>query len=349
MASVLSSLGITAAVPDPADFLKQKEVSGQVDQARADVESTLGTVSFAMDAAKTLGVPSSALSSLEALQSRAKKLADSTSMTPAQMEAERVKIEQDLAKAQLVQEELTRAARLKVTQEVAVAIAAERKAVEADSTLPKDIATSLKALDEKAQAALKATQEAVAAKKDPEATVETGEALQSALQGLQSQRQAIENKESSGGLRAAREALKWGAFAVMMICIFVAALLGGSVLSNAYAEEVFWGIRLYYFIYGFFFFPLSLLYGAIKPPVWHSTLIPWTLREAPDATTFSERWFSYHIFSMEELQQQIGQPNAPLMRADILERGRSMLRWFSVGGLLAAGAGTAFYGRALLS
>ena len=179
--------------------------------------------------------------------------------------------------------------------------------------------------------------------------METGEALQSALQGLQSQRQAIENKESSGGVRAARQALKWAAFAVIMICIFVAALLGGSVLSNAYVEEVFWGIRLYYFIYGFLFFPLSLLYGAIRPPVWQSTLIPWSLRQAPDATTFSERWFSYHIFSLEELQQQVGQPPAPLMRADILERGRSMLRWFSVGGLLAAGAGAAVYARGLLS
>ena len=349
MASLLSSLGITAGLPDPADFLKQKEVSGQVDQARADVNSTLGTVSFALDAAKTLGVPASALSSLEGLQGKAKALADSTTMTPAQMEAERVKIEQELAKAQAQQQELTRAARLKATQEVAVLIAAERKAVEGDTTLPADLAAALKELDEKAQVALKATQEAVAAKKDPAATVETGEALQSALQGLQAQRQAIENKENSGGVRGAREALKWGAFAAMMICIFVAALLGGSVLSNAFTEEAFWGIRLYYFIYGFLFFPLSLLYGAIKPPVWQATLMPWTLRAAPDAATFSERWFSYHIFSAEELQQQVGQPPATLLRADMLERGRSMLRWFSVGGLITAAAGGAFYGGVLLS
>jgi hypothetical protein len=349
MASVLSSLGITAALPDPTDFLKQKEVSGQIGQARADVESTLGTVSFALDAAKTLGVPASALSNLEALQGKAKALADTTNMTPAQIEAERVKIEQELAKAQAQQEELTRAARLKKVQEVAAAIAAERKAVEGDTTLPADLAASLKALDEKAQAALKATQEAVAAKKDPAATVETGETLEGSLQGLQSQRQTIENKESSGGVRGAREALKWGAFAVMMICMFAAALLGGSVLSNAFVDESFLGIRLYYFVYGFLFFPLSLLYGAIRPPVWQATLIPWTLRVAPDATTVSERWFSYHIFSAEESQQIVGQPPATLLRADLLESGRSMLRYFSIGGLLTAALGGALYGGVLLS
>jgi hypothetical protein len=45
-------------------------------------------------------------------------------------------------------------------------------------------------------------------------------------------------------------------------------------MSNAYASDFFWGIKLYYFIYGAAFFPLSLIYGAIKYPYWVSGLIP---------------------------------------------------------------------------
>lgn len=291
-------------------------------------------MSFALDAAKTLGVPASALSSLEGLQTKAKELSEATNLTPAQMEAKRAEIEQGLAKAKAEQEALTRAAELARMEEVAAATAAERKKVAADSTLPGSLADSLKQLDERCQTALKAVKEAVAAKKDPADSVETAATLQSALDTLVSQRVALENKENSGGVRAMRESVKWGVSGLMIFFIVGAAVLGGIVLSNTYFEEVFWGIRLYYFIYGALFFPLSLLYGVWRPPVWQSTLFPWAVREGVDAVTTTERLFSYHLYTAPEREGEI---SPGIKRADILERGRAMLRWLSLGGLVLTG------------
>lgn len=341
MAGVLSTLGITAGVPDPTEFLKQKEVSSQLDEARSNVNSTLGTVSFALDAARTLGVPSAALSRLESIQESARSLSEATNLTPAQMEAKRAEIEQGLAKAKAEQETLTRAARLKAAEEVAAATAAERKAVEGDTTLPRTLADSLKQLDERCQAALKATQEAVAAKKDPADSVETPETLKTALTTLRDQRSTIENKESSGGVRGIRESVKWGVAALMILFLVAAAILGGVVLSNAYVEEVFWGIRLYYFVYGTLFFPLSLLYGAIKPPEWQSTIIPLSLREKPETVSATERMFSYHLFTPEERAAQMGEG---LTYDSLLQGSKSMLRWFSIGGFTLAGVGAGVLG-----
>ena len=341
MASVLSTLGITAGIPDPTEFLKQKEVSSQLDEARGNVNSTLGTVSFAVDAAKALGVPASAVSSLEGLQGKAKALSEATNLTPAQMEAKRAEIEQGLAKAKAEQEVATRAAELTRMEEVAAATAAERKTVDGDTTLPRTLADSLKQLDERCQAALKAVKEAVAAKKDPADSVETPETLRLALDSLISQRLTIENKENSGGVRGIKESVKWGVGGLMILFLVGAALLGGIVLSNAYVEESFVGIRLYYFVYGLLFFPLSLIYGIWKPPVWQSTLIPWTLRTEVDAATSTARLFSYHIYTQPELLEEV----APgLTRAGGMEKGRSMLRWFSVGGLALAGTGAGVLG-----
>lgn len=334
MASVLSTLGLTASVPDPTEFLKQKEVSSQLDEVRGNVNSTLGTVSFAIDAARALGVPASAVANLEGLQTKAKELSEATNLTPAQMEAKRAEIEQGLAKARTEQEALTRAAELSRAEEVAAAVAAERKKVEGDATLPRTLADSLKQLDERCQAALKAVREAVAAKKNPADSVETASALQSALDALITQRLTIENKENSGGVRAIQESVKWGVGGLMIFFIVGAALLGGIILSNIHYEEVFWGIRLYYFIYGTLFFPLSLLYGVWKPPVWQSTLIPWTVRTEVDATTSTERLFSYHIYTEPERSAEI---SPGIKRGDILEKGRAMLRWFSLAGLVLTG------------
>jgi hypothetical protein len=316
--------------------LKQKEVSSQLDEVRGNVNSTLGTVSFALDAAKALGVPASAVSNLEGLQTRAKELSQATNLTPAQMEAKRTEIEQGLAKARAEQEALTRAAALTRMEEVVAAVAAERKTVDGDTTLPRTLADSLKQLDDRCQAALKATKEAVAAKKDPAATVETPETLRLALDSLISQRLTIENKENSGGVRAIRESIKWGVGGLMIFFIVGAAVLGGIILSNAYVTETFVGIRLYYFVYGILFFPLSLIYGAWKPPQWQSTLFPWFLRAEPDAKTSSERLFSYYNYTPEDGDVEI---SPGITRSTILEKSKSMLRWFSLGGLLLTGVG----------
>lgn len=340
MADLLSSIGLTSGTPDPTAFLKQKEVSDQLNQAKSAATSTLGTIGFALDAAKGAGISPSLVSNLETLKAKATTLTEATNMTPAQMEAERTKLELEFAKTKAAKEEAERVARLTQIQDVLPKIAAERKLVEADATLPADMKDAIRVLDETGQKALKATQEAVTKKQEIPPTVETGNALADTLQDLIRKREMFENKTPSGGSRGLREGLRKGALAIMILVLIAAAVLGGSVLANTFIDEVFWGIRLYYFIYGAIGFPLSLLYGVIRPPVWQATILPWTMVEDPNASGISSA-FSYHLFTAEELDQLVGTP--PIPRKDVLERSRSVLRWMSLGGLLASATAVGIY------
>ncbi len=330
---LLSSLGLTSSTPDPTAFLNQKEVTDQLAQARASVSSTLGGISFAIDTAKSMGISHTALTSLENLQKRASTLADSTTLTPAQIEAQRVALEQDLAKVKGEQEELIRQTELRAVQTAATAIAAERKLVEGSTTLPADLKTSIQALDTSAKASLAAVQRSIATKQTLPSDVETGASLSASLTELQAKRTDIENKTSTGGMRALQTGIRWVALGIMILTLVASALLGGSVIANAYIHEVFWGIRLYYFIYGALGFPLSLLYGAIRPPVWQAGLLPWSGEESPKVILGKEprstmsKLFSYRIFRQNEVDQA-GQ--------DTLNRSKSLLRWSSIAAIFAS-------------
>jgi hypothetical protein len=335
---ILSSLGLSSSTPDPTAFINQKEVTDQLTQARASVSSTLGGISFAIDAAKSLGVSPASLSSLESLQKRASALADSSTLTPAQIEAERVAVEQDLATVKAEQEGLIRQTELRDVQAAASNIVAERRLVDADSSLPAELKASIKALDESAKAAESAVQRAVSAKQAIPSDVETAASLTFSLQNLKNEREDIVNKTSTWATRFMKRGIYWTVFGFMILTLVVSALLGGSVLSNAYINESFWGIRLYYFVYGVLGFPLSLLYGAIRPPVWQSTLLPWHLEQNPNAVVGIEerstmsKLFSYHPFSPNELGQKVGTQT----RQEILVKSQSLLRWSSLSGLLAS-------------
>jgi hypothetical protein len=330
---LLSSLGLTSSTPDPAAFLNQKEVSGQLDMAKTAASSTLTGINFAIDSAKSAGISSNYISVLESLKEKAQTLTDATNKTPAQIEADRVKVEQELAKAKAEQDAATRQNELKAVQEAVTAIAAERTLVETNTTFPADLKTSVQALDTSAKASLAAVQKAIAAKEDLPSTVETGASLSASLKDLQARRTDIENNTSTGGVRALQTGIRWVALGIMILTLVASALLGGSIIANAYITEVFWGIRLYYFIYGALGFPLSLLYGAIRPPVWQAGLLPWSGEESPQVilgnvprSTMS-KLFSYRIFRQNEVDKA-GEAS--------LEQSKSLLRWSSVAAIVSS-------------
>jgi hypothetical protein len=55
--------------------------------------------------------------------------------------------------------------------------------------------------------------------------------------------------------------------------VFGAFMLGGTVMSNVYINESL-PMRFFYFVYGAALFPLSLVYGIILTPTWHSGIFP---------------------------------------------------------------------------
>jgi hypothetical protein len=113
-------------------------------------------------------------------------------------------------------------------------------------------------------------------------TFPTPDALLSSLDELDGAKEAEENKVFSWS-RLGRKVVKILMYYVSVVAVALGALLGGIVLSNTYASDPFWGIRLFYFVYGAAFFPLSLMYGAAKPPYWVATLIPLQLDEPVQA------------------------------------------------------------------
>jgi hypothetical protein len=253
------------------------------------------------------------------------------------MEAERSRIEQDLAKVKAEQDELGRQAELRSVKDLLATISSERAQIIADSTLPADLGTSAKGLEERAKASLDAVQKAVNAKQELPSTVDTAATLTAALQSLKDQREDAENKTSAGLTGILRTGKRWGKLGLIAIILLGSAILGGSIVANAFVDEVFWGIRLYYFVYGALGFPLSLLYGIIRPPIWQATILPWSLDENPDVV-FSTNYFSYHLFTEEELTQ--APPSGTVPRTTLLESGRAMLRWLSMGGLISSAIAT---------
>jgi len=58
------------------------------------------------------------------------------------------------------------------------------------------------------------------------------------------------------------------------VSIAFAAVVGGIVCSNLFAEEKSLYNRIYYFVYGMLGFPFALVYCMMFPPLWVSTIIP---------------------------------------------------------------------------
>jgi hypothetical protein len=92
----------------------------------------------------------------------------------------------------------------------------------------------------------------------------------------------------------------WYAFLV------IGALLGGILASNLYVNEPFWLMRVYYFIYGGTFFPLTMLYSLFRPPFIFSTLIPLFQKEIRDPNSILDTMFSFEKLDIVAANAKLG-------------------------------------------
>jgi hypothetical protein len=102
-----------------------------------------------------------------------------------------------------------------------------------------------------------------------------------------------ENTEFSG-LRLIKRAWRFSSEYIYYILLFTTAIFGGIILSNVYINESFLPIRLYYFFYGTAFFPISLMYGIINPPVWSATIFPGF--KVPESGPFVQKRSGFRSF-----------------------------------------------------
>lgn len=283
--SLLSAFGVTPAAPPASAYADQTAETANLAHAKtqlADVTSTLG---LALTGAKLAGIDTTNLDNLNA---EANSLSG-VNLTAAQLQAKTTALSAKLATVQATQDAQRKAAALKAMQDAVTAIKKRVAAIKVDTTTSAQLLQKYKDLEGTAETAL-TNLKAAPAKKEGFATgsgsgsgsttdntpppeIPDPEALLSQLDDLDTAKEAEENK-SFNWTRFGKKITSVMMFYGTIISIAIGAVLGGIIMSNIYASDPFWGIKLYYFIYGAAFFPLSLIYGAVKTPYWVSGIIP---------------------------------------------------------------------------
>ena len=308
MGDLLGSLGIGSKV-DPSLYANQKEVAGQLVEAKGDMTSTLGSVNTALSVVSMLpGIPDDMTSTLTSLKDQAQGMVDSTTASPDQIEAKRQKIESDLADVMAKKDELVAQAALKDAKDATETIQKRVAEIEADKTTSQDLLRRYRALlaDARAtQADAQATLTRVTKKKEGFQSMgpatagaplfKTPDELLVELATLNEMKEDEEDKVFSWSRFGWRiwgmvsKALFYGAMAL-------GAAMGGVILSNTYMSTGYWGTRLFYFVYGAAFFPLVLLYGLISPPVWYASIAPLYPKDLSKPAGMFDALFSYQMY-----------------------------------------------------
>jgi len=282
MATVLSSLGITGvSAPDPSAYKNIQMESSTLTEAKGEMKSTISNIDMALSGADLVGLPPSYTASVKSLRDEANASLNSN-MTSAQLAAKSTDISTRLKAVTKQQEQQRQADLIRELTAVRDTILARVTAVRADKTTSADLLTSFNNLLDRANASVKAAEAKkegfqVAPPPSPPApaapVIASPEELKNILDDLNTRKDAEENKTFNWE-RFWKKMLRIFMFSLMIFSCTTGALLGGIIVSNTYAADYFWGIKLYYFIFGAAFFPISLIYGAFRPPLWLARIAP---------------------------------------------------------------------------
>ena len=300
MSGILAQLGIAESAPDPSAYVNQKEVSSQVETVKKDVQSTLDTVTLAINAAELLGVDADSLSTLTDIQKRTSDLLSTTSLSPSEIEKKRKELDDSFMTAKKDFAQTVTKQHVESLQAAAETVRLRVEEVKADKTTSPKIREKF---DELATATTKALTDLTTAVRTkgtiPVDAVTANEVLDN-LSRLNDEKDKEENKTFNlqRGFARAKKYIRLG---IGILIVAIVAILGGIVLSNTFALEPFFLTKLFYFIYGAVFFPATLLYGIARPPVWHASLFPWSKRGQLSQNTWWENWFTYYPYTDAEM------------------------------------------------
>ena len=269
-------LGMSSSDADPNKYLNQTTVTGQTSAALSALKGTAGSIGSVLNITKQIpGIPPSVVDSLQSLNTDATGLmSKAATMGPEAIEKERATLDNRLVTIQASVAAQEASAKRMAYDEAVAAVMARVKTVNADSTVPADI-----------KAKFTAVQDSIAA--DMSGNMTPDEIL-GALQAANEDLLVSENKEFSS-VRFLRRIGATCITGLYYMLFGLAILFGGIIASNVYAKERFWGVKAFYFFYGAAFFPLTLLYGIVRPPHWYATIAPFSL--GPVAAGL----FGYHV------------------------------------------------------
>jgi len=241
--------------PDPAAYSKQAAVNVQLQSAIIDLSGTISRINTAItDAAGFKGT----LANLNTLKQRATTLqAGAPSMSPVDIEKARGNIEAEL---KVLQTSITSKADISASVERGIAVREVRERLEA-----------VKA-DTMISVPIKKQYTDFSTAVDLSGGM-TASSIRSKLSAINRDADVDRYKEF-----VFTRMLKFSASIAFVVFYYatltLSILFGGIIISNMYFEEDFWAGRVFYFVYGMAFFPISLLVGIISPPQWLATIMP---------------------------------------------------------------------------
>jgi hypothetical protein len=321
--SILSALGITQAAPPASAYADQSAETANLANAQSQLAGITTNLGLALSAAKIAGIDTTNLDNLNA---EAASLA-TTNLTSAQLQAKTSALSAKLSTAQATQNAQRQADAVAAMQSAVSTIQARVAVIKRDSTTSAGLLTQYTALQkssEDALAALKAmpvtpssanSGSGVATPVVPDPSTFLNE-----LDDLDTAKDAEENK-TFNWTRFGKKITSVMMYYGTIITVGLGVIMGAIIMSNTYASDPFWGIKLYYFIYGGAFFPLSLIYGAYNPPYWVSAILP--LYSLDPVRVQSGGVLSLPTFTMPTLPKM---PTASDLAEAVLGRVKSLVK-----------------------
>jgi hypothetical protein len=274
-------LGMASSDADPNKYLNQTAVTGQKSAALSALKDTTSSIGSVLSITKQIpGVPSGVVDTLKSLNTDATGLmSKAATMGPDAIEKERSTLDNRLEAIQASVAAQEMSAKQKAYDDAVDATMARVTTINADSTVPANIKAKFTAIQDAIMADISGNM--------------TPDDILEALQTANEELLVFENKEFSSTrfLRRIGTACMTGLYYMLF---GLAILFGGIIASNAYAKESFWGVKAFYFFYGAAFFPLTLLYGVVRPPHWYAAIAPFSL--GPVATGL----FGYQVSANPE-------------------------------------------------
>jgi hypothetical protein len=286
MASLLAALGITnTAAPDPSAYANIQAESSNLASAKSTLSDTITNIGLTLNFADLLNIDPTYTNSLKSLQAEATSTLNSN-MTSAQIAAKTTDLTKKLEEAKVQQAEAVKKRAIEDLTTATKTISDRVAIVKGDKTTSVALLANYEKLLVDANAALTAAKKPASptgagsgsgsgsgSASTPAIIYETPDDLLARLDDLDTQKDAEENKEFNWD-RFFKKILRITMLCLSYVTVIFGLLLGGIATSNAYADDHFWAIKVFYFIYGALGFPITLIMAVVYKPYWVSGLIP---------------------------------------------------------------------------
>lgn len=267
MASILQSLGVTATTaPSPDTYNNQIAEDENLKSARSNCETLKSSLCLAVNVAKLGGMDTTTL------QARCDDItalckSNLTSAQLAQKTKEYAAAAKDSRATTLVDQKTSMTA-------ASTAVSGRLAAAKDAKDITPELLAKYTTLNDQVKAALDTIKAADPLDETtPLPVVTAADEFLIQLDDLENELEELQTKTANTGRWLWNKMRHAMPYITIFLCV-LGAIVGGIITSNIFVKEPFWAIKIYYFVYGAAFFPVSLAMGAYNPPNWSAGIIP---------------------------------------------------------------------------